>query len=479
LYGIFYLDDQDDDVVCPDADKHEPSCTKCAEGFAITHDIKAQIVETIAVFNTQNKVGPTSSSSNDAYDSGETSDGGTSQHDGAGAATWENKSGEILKAELRQRGEKLSGKVGELRERLVASDKILAARVRRDAETSHLSPAALANLEQHEEYLHEIDECTANLREYRSHLARHVSEEKYATEKLENLADDEAIVTCDYKMKILACFFREAQSKWFGKRGVSCLGFMIATNAADNADREKGVKDVKFVMMFTDDGLQDAWQIACTKYTIYTDHLPSQIKKVMFTSDGAGCFKSKLHRAIQPFWKYWTGVDEIELRITPAGDGKSCLDGMFGRLTCVLHASVDQGNSYFDAESILKAIQDSNGLSATTFLGFQAVRANQVKADLEIVGRLESVLLSVLDPDLDATNHSIRLFKHSGYGKGMEVNLATQSSFARDEANTNDKDETTDDDWIQNVYNQDVSNGLIGDFPLMTQTITNDYSCCI
>jgi hypothetical protein len=88
----------------------------------------------------------------------------------------------------------------------------------------------------------------------------------------------------------------------------------------------------------------------------------------------------------------------------------------------------------------LKAIQDSNGLSATTFLGFQAVRANQVKADLEIVGRLESVLLSVLDPDLDATNHSIRLFKHSGYGKGMEVNLATQSSFARDEANTNDKD---------------------------------------
>jgi hypothetical protein len=246
---------------------------------------------------------------------------------------------------------------------------------------------------------------------------------------------------------------------------------MIATNAEDEADRAKGVKDVKFVMMFTDDGLQDDWQIACAKHTIYSEHLPSHIKKVLFTSDGAGCFKSKLHRAIQPFWKYWTGVNEIELRITPAGDGKSCLDGMFGRLTYVLHGSVDQGSSYFDAESILKAIQNSNGLSATTFLGFHAVRANQLKAELELDGRLESVLLSVLDPNRDATDHSIRLFKHSGYGSGVKVDLVTKSSFYR-----YDKDQTSDDDWIPNAYNQDVSNRSIEEFPLMP-THTN-YCIC-
>jgi hypothetical protein len=147
---------------------------------------------------------------------------------------------------------------------------------------------------------------------------------------------------------------------------------------------------------------------------------------------------------------------------------------MFGRLTYVLHGSVDQGNSYFDAESILKAIQDSNGLSATTFLGFHAVRANQLKANLELDGRLESVLLSVLDPNRDATDHSIRLFKHSGHGNGVKVDLAAQSSFDR-----YDEDETTDDDWIPNAYNQDVSNGLIGETPLTTQTITNCCSCCI
>jgi hypothetical protein len=87
------------------------------------------------------------------------------------------------------------------------------------------------------------------------------------------------------------------------------------------------------------------------------------------------------------------------------------------------------------------------------------VRANQLKADLELDGRLESVLLSVLDPNRDATDHSILLFKHSGYGKGVKVDLATQSSFSRYEVNKNNEGETTDDDWISKAYNQDVSNG--------------------
>ena len=145
-----------------------------------THDIKARIIEKKGEFKTRNKVGPTSSALSPSDDSSPGAPmmmtpaakqvqhppllmGGAPQHDGGGAVTWENKSIVMLKAELRRRGEKLGGKVGELRERLVASDKARAARVRRDAETSHLSPAALANLERHKEYLHEIDVCTANL----------------------------------------------------------------------------------------------------------------------------------------------------------------------------------------------------------------------------------------------------------------------------------------------------------------------------
>ena len=50
-------------------------------------------------------------------------------------------------------------------------------------------------------------------------------------------------------------------------------------------------------MMVTDDTLQDENQVIAAKTLLYKEHLPDHIKKVHFVSDGAGCFKSKLHRA--------------------------------------------------------------------------------------------------------------------------------------------------------------------------------------
>jgi hypothetical protein len=67
------------------------------------------------------------------------------------------------------------------------------------------------------------------------------------------LPDDTAKVISDWKMKILACYFRENQAKFFGKRGISLLGFMIISNSRDESNFEKGMKDVKFVFYVTDD----------------------------------------------------------------------------------------------------------------------------------------------------------------------------------------------------------------------------------
>ena len=149
-----------------------------------------------------------------------------------------------------------------------------------------------------------IDAIASDLAEYRGHLARHKSEGDHDTEELGKLEDDTAVIISDYKMKILSCFFRENQLKFFGKRGTSCLGFMIITNSEDPEVRAKGVKEVKFVMLFTDDSQQDELSIASAKYEIYKHHLPPQISKVHFHSDGAGAFKSGYHIVMFCFYKW-------------------------------------------------------------------------------------------------------------------------------------------------------------------------------
>jgi hypothetical protein len=351
-------------------------------------------------------------------------EGGSSKND------WSHMKMSDLKDELRVRNLKVGGRKADLVSRLISSDfEIHTLENRINVKpTSQLSSLELLELQRLEEHLHEVDECILNLKEYRGHLARHVSEDTYAQSKIDNLAEDEAIVTSDYKMKILSCFYRETQKKWFGKRGTNLLGFMITTNLLDEADKLRGVKDVQFVYMVTDDSLTDAWEVACAKTIVYEEFLPDHVKKVRFWSDGAGCFKSKTHRVFQPFWKHWTGVDEIELRITPAGNGKSQLDGSFGRLNFVLHGSVDEGHSYYDAPTILNSISHSTGLASTKVQAFLPDRSSQVKADIGGI-RFESILLTLLDLNREEEDNSVRVraFHHSGYGQGQRLNLSMRS----------------------------------------------------
>jgi hypothetical protein len=65
-------------------------------------------------------------------------------------------------------------------------------------------------------------------------------------------------------MRILSCYFRENQGKVFGKWRTSLLGYMLITNSSDPVAREKGLKDVRMIMLVTNDALQCEHAVACT-----------------------------------------------------------------------------------------------------------------------------------------------------------------------------------------------------------------------
>jgi hypothetical protein len=101
--------------------------------------------------------------------------------------------------------------------------------------------------QQYDELLHETEMAAEDLDKYRSHLAQLKTEAEFDAKELEELDDDTTKVISDWKMKILSCYFRENQGKFFGKRGTSLLGYMLIKNSSDPVAREKGLKDVKMV----------------------------------------------------------------------------------------------------------------------------------------------------------------------------------------------------------------------------------------
>jgi hypothetical protein len=149
---------------------------------------------------------------------------------------------------------------------------------------------------------------------------------------LKNLKEDELQVICDYKMKILAGFYKEPMSKLFAKRGTSCLGFMLAWLS--------GEKDKINHFLLSDYTTQDTYAVMAAKQFIYSQCIPKTdlssnkpLTKVHFQYDGAGCYISNPHKAATIEWKDWTGITGVSSRQSVNGGGKTPVYGTFGQIT--------------------------------------------------------------------------------------------------------------------------------------------------
>lgn len=172
----------------------------------------------------------------------------------------------------------------------------------------------------------ELETCFRNLVDYRAHLVHKHSEAAFDSDFYQDLADDEAVVVCDWKMKILSSKYRESQAEWFSKRGSSLLGFEIHLKSKKDDSRK-----VFYHLFLSDDTTQDSEAVICAKHYLYTVILPKYgVKKVRFRSDGAMCFSSKEAKAMMALWdniaKINGGAYETSYKVSVSGCGKTALD---------------------------------------------------------------------------------------------------------------------------------------------------------
>ena len=109
------------------------------------------------------------------------------------------------------------------------------------------------------------------LEEYRAHLVQKSWESKEEQQFYKGLKKGHAAVICDFKMKILAFWFRENMEKFFGKSGFACLGFMIVFGS-DNSEE----KHVQYHFCLSDDTGQEVASVLAFKAYVYKDILPQE-----------------------------------------------------------------------------------------------------------------------------------------------------------------------------------------------------------
>ena len=158
------------------------------------------------------------------------------------------------------------------------------------------------------------------------------------------MKEDEVLIILDWAMKYLPRRYREDQSNWFAKRGISWH-----ISVAFRNDEENTLQSLAFVHIFEGQISQDAKTttaiILDTVKTLKRDN--PNTNKVHLYSDNAGCYKSV--DTINGLFNsdLITSYDFCE-----AQDGKGACDRTAATIKSAVRRYVNQGNDVMTASQL-------------------------------------------------------------------------------------------------------------------------------
>ena len=71
------------------------------------------------------------------------------------------------------------------------------------------------------ELIHDFEEAKDRINRWKAHILRSINQEKAKHEILDSLDETSVLIVIDWAMKFQQTRFREKQSDWYGKRGLS------------------------------------------------------------------------------------------------------------------------------------------------------------------------------------------------------------------------------------------------------------------
>ena len=149
--------------------------------------------------------------------------------------------------------------------------------------------------EQKDDILYDIRQATDMILQWKAHILRSENQDIAKTKLIKSLPSDAILILMDWAMKFTQLKYREKQSEWFGKRGMSrhvscvisrsvtaqCHHISSYVNLIDNCEQDwYAVRAILTNLLETIKGTQP------------------YITKVYLRSDGAGCYHNNLIAAV-------------------------------------------------------------------------------------------------------------------------------------------------------------------------------------
>ena len=187
--------------------------------------------------------------------------------------------------------------------------------------------------EQQKDIPYDFEQAVRAINQWKAHVMRKTNQERAKQDVLAKLDSSSRLVVMDWAMKFLQLRYREKQSDWYGKRGLS----WHVSSVVSRDELTKKFQVTTYAHLF-DQCTQDWYSVASIIEHLLT-HLKAKhpsLESVYFRSDEAGCYHNNLLVAAVRDIGERVGITVKNYDFSEPQSGKDICD----RILCPLKASI-------------------------------------------------------------------------------------------------------------------------------------------
>ena len=239
---------------------------------------------------------------------------------------------------------------------------------------------------------------------------RSINQDQARTDVLDLLDDETVLIVNDWAMKFLPRKYRESQTDWFGKRGISWHISVIYR-------RLKGVLQWQGLIHIIQSCSQGSPSVICIMQDVLKTikHDYPDIKKAYFRQDNAGCYHSNETITSCPAVSQSTGINIVRIDFSEPQGGKGAADRLAA--TCKAHVRryVNEGHDVETADQLKEAI--------TSYGGVQGVRVSAMERINETLENTQKIPGISKFNNFEFDKNSVKVWRAYGIGEGKVVQI--------------------------------------------------------
>lgn len=214
---------------------------------------------------------------------------------------------------------------------------------------------AFYSQEHRDDVLYDLGMAKRSILDWKAHILRSCNQEKAKQDILQTLNTTEAIIVMDWAMKFQQIKFREKQSDWFGKRGLS----WHISSVVFREEKHQEIEVQSYAHLF-DSSNQDWYAVASIVEDLLVKLKTSNpsISQVYLRSDEAGCYHNNDLVAALPSIGKRTGIAVKRFDHSEPQHGKDICDRILCPMKAALRTYCNEGHDILTAKDMHTALNE-------------------------------------------------------------------------------------------------------------------------